>query len=156
MRRNFEYDYDQWTFRMVLSKKLPNSDGSRSHPISPLVLNKTTKMNTQNTIASSYHSKFRSTLNFEITLSSSLGYGVSYYIFICELKAKFSLITLTWQTQLTFDGCMETLYELYVFLTGFMLSTLLISLSYSRVKLYGKTRVTSYEFRVASYKLWET
>ena len=65
-------ELSEWYFR----KNYDNSDGSRSHPISPLVLNKTTKMNTQNTIASSYHSKFRSTLNFEIALLSSLGYGV--------------------------------------------------------------------------------
>ena len=65
---------------MVLSKNYDNSDGSRSHPnvlsYLWLVLYKKVKMKTQNSIASSDHSKVRSTQEKRALFFSWLGHGV--------------------------------------------------------------------------------
>ena len=76
---NFKHSFDQITFRMALSKNYHNSDGSRSNPkvlFFPLVLNNKKEMKAQSTVASSCHSKVRSTQHKGVLFFFCLSHGV--------------------------------------------------------------------------------
>ena len=52
------------------------------------------------------------------------------------IKARFFLVTLTWQTQFTFNMCMKTVNDLCVFLTGFILCLKnILPIPYSFIKI---------------------
>ena len=72
-------------------------------------------MKTWNIMASSYHAKVRSTQNQGVPLFSFLGHGVQYYIFKFGAKVKVFPIILACQSYSTFNVCMKTVNEFYVF-----------------------------------------
>ena len=77
-------------------------------------------MSTWNTITSSYHLKVRSTQIKGITFFFCLGNGLLDGLFACLDRAKVFTASSN-LTKSTFNVCMETLNELYVILTGFVL-----------------------------------
>ena len=68
-------------FRIGTSEKIPKQWRKSllsKYPLLALLLNRKIKMNTQNTMASLCHSKFRSTQNNGITLLSCLSHGACF------------------------------------------------------------------------------
>ena len=83
MRRNFEHSCDQVTFKMLPSNAYHNSNGNRSHPnvlSYRWFLTKVITIDSRNTMASSYHSKVRSTQNKGATFLFCLEHGWSQKI----------------------------------------------------------------------------
>ena len=83
------FEKELCTLRMILSKKITTirATGVVLIPLFPLniVSEQKTKMNTQNTVAPSYHSKASSTQNKGVPFFSFVGHVVQYYI-SCHIR----------------------------------------------------------------------
>ena len=87
----------------------------------PSVLNKKIKMTSRNIMTSSYHLKVGSTQNMEVPFSSLIWVNENGIISPYLEKGKAFADNSNLACQRTFNICMETVNELNVFLTGFIL-----------------------------------
>ena len=81
LRRNFEHSWESFSFKC---------------PFLPLVLNKKPKINTRNTVASSYHSRVMSTQSMEVPFF--IVWVTEFSIISSCLGKSFFMIALTWRT----------------------------------------------------------
>ena len=96
VEKKLYHSCDQETFGIALSKKLPKlwrKSLPSKYPFLTLLLNKKTKMNTQNTMAFPYHSKDRSSQNSPSFLLFG-PWSLVLYLHVL-VKANFFLKTLT-------------------------------------------------------------